>query len=130
MPAAPLLDTSVLIDVLRGHRPAVAYLREVQAVPFCSELSRIETLRGLRSSERRAAERLLGSLEWAPVDRRVAERAGALGRKWRASHRGIAVTDLAIAATAELLGADLATTNVKHFPMFEGLRPPYAATEG
>jgi hypothetical protein len=30
-----------------------------------------------------------------------------------------------IAATAKELGADLVTLNVKHFPMFPGLRAPY-----
>jgi predicted nucleic acid-binding protein len=33
--------------------------------------------------------------------------------------------DLAIAATAEEIGADLATRRLRHFPMFDGLRAPY-----
>jgi predicted nucleic acid-binding protein len=32
---------------------------------------------------------------------------------------------LVIAATAERLGLPLATLNVRHFPMFEGLEPAY-----
>jgi predicted nucleic acid-binding protein len=41
-------------------------------------------------------------------------------------HRpAIALADLIIAATAEELGADLATGNVRHFPMFPELQPPY-----
>jgi predicted nucleic acid-binding protein len=59
------------------------------------------------------------------VDEIVARRAGELGRRWRGSHSGIGVADLAIAATAEELDAALATRNVKHFPMFDGLRAPY-----
>jgi predicted nucleic acid-binding protein len=55
----------------------------------------------------------------------VARRAGELGRCWRRSHPGIGVPDLAIAATAELLEAQLGTQNLKLFPMFEGLRAPY-----
>jgi predicted nucleic acid-binding protein len=35
------------------------------------------------------------------------------------------VPDLVIAATALELGAMLATANVRHFPMFAGLTPPY-----
>ena len=38
----------------------------------------------------------------------------------------MATADLVIAASALELGLDLATLNVRHFPMFEGLRPPYA----
>ena len=33
--------------------------------------------------------------------------------------------DHAIAATAILSGAELLTCNVRHFPMFPGLRPPW-----
>ncbi len=82
-------------------------------------------IQGLRSSERRAAERLFALLAWVPVSEAVARRAGELGRKWRRSHPGIGVADLAIAATAEALDAELATRNLKHFPMFKALRAPY-----
>jgi predicted nucleic acid-binding protein len=86
-----------------------------------------EILRGIRSAERTATERLLQALRWIPVDEAVSRRAGGLGRKHRHSHTGLATADLLIAATAELLGAELATGNVRHFPMFSGLTPPYAA---
>ncbi len=82
-------------------------------------------IQGLRSSERRAADRLFALIVWVPVSEAVARRAGELGRQWRRSHPGIGVADLAIAATAEEIGADLATRNLKHFPMFEDLRAPY-----
>lgn len=123
-----VLDTSVLIDVLRGNGEAVEFLRSLDAIPASSEISRIEVLRGLRSAERRRAQRLLDELDWQPVDERVATRAGELGRTWRRSHPGIGIADLAIAATAELHGSKVATANTKHFPMFEGLAPPYAVT--
>jgi predicted nucleic acid-binding protein len=35
------------------------------------------------------------------------------------------VSDYLIAATADVIGAQPATLNVKHFPMFEGLRAPF-----
>lgn len=93
--------------------------------PICSEVSRIEIVQGLRSAEPSSAEKLFALIEWLPVDERLARRAGELGRRWRASHPGIGVADLAVAATAELVAATVATCNVKHFPMFAGLRPPY-----
>lgn len=40
-------------------------------------------------------------------------------------HSGIDDADYLIAATAISLEADLLTTNVRHFPMLEGLRPAY-----
>ena len=120
-----VLDTAVLIDVLRGDEAAVEFVAGLDAVPLCSEITRIETLRGLRSAERSAAAALLAEIDWVAVDERVATRAGELGRTWRDSHPGIDTADLAIAATAELSGRTLATTNLKHFPMFAGLERPY-----
>jgi predicted nucleic acid-binding protein len=120
-----VLDTSVLVDHLRAATPATEYLTGLEARPSCSEISRIEVLQGLRSAERRAAARLFVLMEWVPVTEPIARRAGELGRKWRRSHPGIGVSDLAIAATALELDASLATRNLKHFPMFKDLRAPY-----
>ncbi len=120
-----VIDTSVLVDHLRDVAPATEYLAGLGERPACSEISRIEVLQGLRSAERQAAARLFALIEWVPVDQAIARRAGELGRKWRRSHPGIGVADLAIAATALQLGASLATRNTKHFSMFKGLRAPY-----
>jgi predicted nucleic acid-binding protein len=120
-----LVDTSVIIDVLRGEPRAADFMEGLGEVPFASELTRIETLRGMRSQERLLTELLFRELSWVPVDEAIARRAGGLGRRWRRSHPGISTTDLAIAATAQELDAELATANVRHFPMFQGLRPPY-----
>lgn len=120
-----LLDTSVLIDVLRGDRSAVAYVSGLASVPATSEVCRAEVLLGMRSSEQRATLRLLDALDVRPVDRAIAERAGALGRTYRRSHPAIGVADLLVAATADLTRLPIATRNVRHFPMYRDLRPPY-----
>ena len=122
-----LLDTTIVIDLLRGHRPALDFVRALESIPAASEITRVEVLRGVRSGERRLTERLLGTFSWIPLDESVARRAGDLGRRWRASHRGISTADLVIAATAIERGAALATLNVRNFPMIEGLQPPYDA---
>lgn len=118
-------DTTVIVDVLRGDKAAVAFLEGLDAPPICSEITRIEVVRGLRSYERSPTEKLFSRLEFVDVDEATARRAGELGRRWRASHHSIGIADLAVAATAERLAAQLATANVKHFPMFSGLEPPY-----
>jgi predicted nucleic acid-binding protein len=120
-----LLDTSVLIDVLRGSQAATRWLGSVEEVPSCSELTRAEVLRGVRSAERSHTEHLLSALRWVPVDEPVSRRAGELGRQYRRSHPGLSIVDFVIAATAQLLEADLATGNIRHYPMFAGLAPPY-----
>jgi predicted nucleic acid-binding protein len=120
-----VLDTSVLIDHLRAAAPAAEYLASLEDRPSCSEISRIEVIQGLRTAERSAAKSLFALIDWIPVGEAVALRAGELGRRWRRSHPGIGVADLAIAATAEQIDATIATRNLKHFPMFRGLRAPY-----
>ncbi|WP_375478103.1 type II toxin-antitoxin system VapC family toxin [uncultured Jatrophihabitans sp.] len=122
-----VIDTSVLIDVLRGL-PAAAELlrRERQAGPlWASEMTRLELLAGMRPNEEARTRQLMTSLRWVPVDEDVAELAGKLGRKWLPSHRAIDGADLVIAATALQRNARLETKNVKHFPMFPGLTAPY-----
>jgi predicted nucleic acid-binding protein len=120
-----VFDTSILIDVLRGDAAALGYVRSVTNVPICSEVTRIEVARGLRSGERASAEQLFRTLDWVPLDEPIARRAGELGRRWDRHRPGISLADLVIAATAEQVDAHLATANVRHFPMFEELQAPY-----
>lgn len=122
-----LVDSSVLVDYLRGHQGAVELLEgERSAGPLhASEISRLEVLVGMRSAEEQLTREFLSTFSWHVVDAAVAEQAGELGRRWLPSHQGIDGADLAIAATAVLLDARLLTTNVRHFPMFAGLRRPY-----
>lgn len=117
----------MLVDYLRGHRQAVSLLETERAagILHASEITRLELLVGMRSREEERTRALLGTLRWHPVDEDVAERAGALGRQWLPSHGGIDSADLAIAATVLLAELRLLTVNVRHFPMFDGLRPPY-----
>jgi len=115
----------VLVDHLRAVPSATEYLYALDDRPCCSEVSRIEVIQGLRSEESRVAAALFSLIDWIPLTEAIARRAGALGRTWRRSHSGIGIADLAIAATAEHLSAGVATRNLKHFPMFPALRPPY-----
>jgi predicted nucleic acid-binding protein len=122
-----LVDTSILIDYLRGHPGAGGLLERTRTtdVLHASEITRLEVLAGMRSSEEDETRTLLSTLIWHPVDVDVAEEAGRLGRQWLPSHHTIDSADLAIAATAVLTGSRLLTRNVRHFPMFADLRVPY-----
>ena len=122
-----MVDTSVLIDVLRGDQAAAAVLRESRSEGelHASEVTRLEVLAGMRADEEPATRGLLAVCTWYPLDEQIAERAGELGRRWLPGNRGIDAADLAIAATVLCLDARLLTRNVKHFPMFAGLTAPY-----
>lgn len=123
-----VLDTSVAVDHLRGLPAAVGLLRhlvESGEEIAASELVRFELIAGVREEERDALEELFKVPSWVPVDAEIARLAGDLARQLRKSHSGIDDADYLIAATTQLLDADLLTTNVRHFPMLPGLKPPY-----
>lgn len=122
-----LVDTSVLIDYLRGHEGAGDVLERERGadVLHASEITRIEVLAGMRPAEEDDTRALLSTLVWHPVDSEIAEEAAALGRRWLPSHHTIDSADLAIAATVVRTDARLLTRNVRHFPMFTDLQPPY-----
>ncbi len=122
-----LVDTSVLIDFLRGNQRAREILEEErEAAPLhASEITRLEILAGMRPEEEDGTRSLLSTFIWHPFDAEVAEEAGALGRQWLPSHHTIDGADLAIAATVIRTGSRLLTRNVRHFPMFTDLHAPY-----
>ncbi|MBV8529272.1 MAG: PIN domain-containing protein, partial [Candidatus Dormibacteraeota bacterium] len=113
---------------LRGEPAARAWLRGArqQTGPLAvSAVSVVEVAGGMRSPERREVTRLLASLRIVPVTERIAWRAADLMRTHRRAHGGIGLGDYLIAATVDVEGMDLATLNVRHFPMFPGLTAPF-----
>jgi len=123
-----LLDTSVAVDHLRGYGPATALLEDLvrsHESVVASELTRFELLAGARPDEHDRLESFFSVLGWVPVTDDVTRCAGEYARSYRRSHSGIGVVDYLLAGTVAAVGADLVTINVRHFPMFDDLRPPY-----
>ncbi len=117
-----LLDTTVLIDVLRGRRRTVERLRMLRRhgdVPFTTPISVEEIHRGLRDIDRVAATRLFDGLRIVPIGGLEGVRAG----DWRRDHASVGTTlaqaDCLIAAAAVAVGVPLATGSPKDFPMRE-----------
>lgn len=122
-----LLDTTVAVDYLRGLAEAIDLVEGLVVTDdvIVSELVRFELQAGARKSELDELEAFCSSFEWMPVDSDVARTGGALARRFRASHSGIDDVDYLTAASAIVADAELLTTNVRHYPMFVGLEPPY-----
>lgn len=122
-----LVDTDVLIAHLRGVEPARDWLIQARmAGPLAASVVTVAELTGgMWTVERREVWALLGSLRVEPITELIARKAGESMRKYRRSHTGIGLGDYLIAATVETKGHDLATLNVRHFPMFGGLQPPF-----
>jgi predicted nucleic acid-binding protein len=117
-----LVDTSVLIDVLRGVPDRVERLKalvESGHILACSAITVAELFAGMRQKERAPTVALLDSLEHFDVTRPIAERAGLLRREWAARGRTFALPDLLLASTAISHGLLFITDNVRDFPMKE-----------
>ncbi len=123
-----LVDTSVLIDHLRGVPGAIARLGEAARDGdelWSVTVVRTEILAGMRPKEEQGTWRLLAALRWQDVTVEVADEAGALASRYLRSHPGVDTIDYLVAAAALTMGAELWTTNIKHFPMFPDLERPY-----
>ena len=123
-----VVDTSVLIDHLRGDERAHRMLRAAADDGerlVASVVTKVEILAGMRPDEEPSTRRLMRVLDWIPVDDVIAEQAGQLANRYLRSHPGVDPVDYIIAATTRTLDAALWTRNVKHFPMIGGLTPPY-----
>lgn len=122
-----LLDTCVLIDVLRGREAAVAFVSGLKSTPAISAITATELIAGAKGKrEEEAIDRILATYEVAEIDLEIARLAGDYVRDFGKSH-GVDPIDALIAATAKTKGLDLATLNIEHFPMFRGLKRAYAA---
>lgn len=124
-----LADSDVLILHLRGDDNAQHWLLETRAngtVVAVSPVTIAEVTGGMRSHERASVRRLFDTLLCLPADKEVADHAGRFRRQYRRSHGAIGIADYLIAGTAVANDCPLATLNIRHFPMFPGLRAPFS----
>lgn len=117
--ASVLLDTTVLIDALRG-RAAAARIRELRRDgdrPYVCAVNVEEVIRGLRPSEEPRVRTLLNAMRIAPLGVEEGRLAGTWRRTYAARGRTLTQADCLVAAAAASIGARLATGNPKDFPM-------------
>ncbi|MFN2470367.1 MAG: PIN domain-containing protein [Gaiellaceae bacterium] len=120
--APVLLDTTVLIDLLRGRAEAgrrLLGLRGAQDTPYVCAVNVEETVRGLRLAEHEAARALFAGLRIAPLGGEQGWQAGEWRREFARGGRTLAQADCLVAAAALSLGGRLATGNPRDFPMPE-----------
>ena len=118
--SAVLLDTTVLIDLLRGRSGALKRLRSLRHAndaPYACAVNVEEIVRGLRTREEAAAQQLFRGLRVAPLGVDEGWRAGEWRRSFAARGQTLTQADCLIAAAAFALDGRLATGNSKQFPM-------------
>jgi len=125
MAVGTLIDSDIVMDVLRGYVPAVQYLRGMPEPFSISAISVAELFQMIRDgNERGALATLLGVVQVLPVDASIAERAGVI-RRDHASSRMVSMADALVAATAERYNIQLATLRPRHFPTIKRVTTPY-----
>jgi predicted nucleic acid-binding protein len=116
-----LVDTDVLIDVQRGHQPALAWfsaLTDVPAVPGIVVMELVQDARNAR--EVRRSLKLVAPLDVVWPTEADCKRALSDFTAYHLSH-GLGILDALIAACAVGLSATLYTFNSKHYRIVPGL---------
>jgi predicted nucleic acid-binding protein len=120
--APVLLDTTVLIDLLRGRPDARARLMELRNAddfPYACAVNVEETVRGLPPREYEHARALFAGVRIVPLGAAEGWQAGEWRRSFARRGRALAQPDCLVAAAALAIGGRLATGNPKDFPMRE-----------
>ena len=117
-----LLDTTVLIDHLRGQPKAVELMTRMARLGHelgvcCINIA--ELYSGLANEEQVRADKLINSLAYYEISRDTAKLAG--GYRFRFARKGVALTttDTLVAAAAVSNEATLVTANVRDYPIEE-----------
>ena len=124
-----ILDTTVLIDLMRNKAAAVARVQALAAshMPLVTTaVSVFELFSGIARSQRPGQEKqtvlqVLAGLPILPVDRGVAERAGETDGALAVSGEMISSLDSLIAGTALIENQALLTRNIKDFSKIKEL---------
>jgi len=116
-----LLDTNVLILVLRGQTVAIDLLDDLKekGALHISVVTRTEVLAGMHPHEEKRTLDLLRSLDSPPITSPIADQAGRWIYEYARQGITLSFPDALIGATALRHGLFLVTTNTKHFPMPE-----------
>jgi len=115
-----VLDSTFLIDHLRGERAAIARLGDIFETgdePFVNEVVVAEVRTGLFPFEEPTLRRLLEPIEFVQPGLDWALLAGTWRRAARARGGALSLPDALIAAMADAVGAAVLTRNVRDFAL-------------
>ena len=119
-----LLDTSILIDYFRKKdksKTLLVYLSD-HFEKFCiSSIIEFEVYAGATGEQLSFWENILKEINVVPFDSKAAHAAVTIQAQLKGKRKTIDKADLFIAATAVANNIPLATLNLKHFELIDGL---------
>lgn len=119
--SAYLLDSDVLIWILRGQKKTLELLDSLEGPFYISTISRAEIWAGAFTKEKKKISKLLDSMVNIPVDKKIADRAGAFLRKYGKRGRELELEDMLIAASCVEDNLVLLTYNLSHYRLIKEL---------
>jgi predicted nucleic acid-binding protein len=120
-----MLDTDVVIDYLRNHPDAIAFVNSLPSAPMLSVITVAELYRGVRDGkERDELDQLVADSVVVALHLNSAAAGGLHQRQYGRSH-GVGFADALIAALAQEQQVTLVTLNQKHYPMLPDVFVPY-----
>lgn len=117
-----LLDTTIIIDHLRGDKKANTYLEEIGErgdIAGCCCVNIAEIYSGMLEKEAEKTNRFINSLYYYEVTREISKIAGKLRQKYQKKSITLVISDVIIGATALIYDLILVTKNIKHYPFPE-----------
>ena len=118
-----LLDTNILIEILKGNPETIASVESLHAELVLSSISVMELYYGAKNkAELRKLEKFVSLFRVVEIDETISSTATQLVKRYAKSHT-LDIPDSLIAATALKLGSGcrLFTYNRKDFKFIEGL---------
>ena len=119
--ALVLLDTNILIEILKNNRQTIATLESFEANFAISSVSAMELFYGaFNKAEIDKLEKFITLFHLIHIDDEISKRATLLVKKYAKSH-SLDIPDSLITATALEKGLPLFTYNKKDFRFIDGL---------
>jgi predicted nucleic acid-binding protein len=124
-----VIDTDILIDLLRNVKKVVAFLAEIEergSLLSTTVINAFELYHGAHKSREReqnllATRKLLNRLILLPLGLRSAETAGGIYAQLETKGQPIGLRDALIGAITLTKGYTIVTRNVEHFQKITGL---------
>jgi len=118
--ATYLLDTNVIIHVLRGRKNRINLLADLldsgHLLASCP-ITISEIYAGMKPTEENRTRAFIESLQFLPMSAEIAADAGIMKRDYALRGQTLSLSDAAIAATAIAHRCILVAENTKDFPM-------------